>query len=97
MHCIIVGFSYFNNRVKYLFEGKTFEKVNDINDYLIDAPKVYIESGKLLSDVPSMIFGNMANDGGFLSNYSVEQKEDICRQYPDSNTFLEKYLEQMNL
>ena len=52
---------------------------------MIDAPNVYIEShSSPLCNVPKMDFGSMPNDGGFLSNYSKEQKEDICNRYPNT-------------
>jgi len=84
VHCIIIGFS-FNKRNKiYLYENEKVKKAENINPYLIDAPNVYIENhSKPLCDVPKMDFGSMPNDGGYLSNYSREQKEEICKKYPN--------------
>ena len=85
VHCIIIGFSFIKRTEKYLYENDKVKKSNNINPYLIDAPNVYIEShSSPLCNVPKMDFGSMPNDGGFLSNYSKEQKEDICNRYPNT-------------
>ena len=85
VHCIIIGFSFIKRTEKYLYENYKVKKANNINPYLIDAPNVYIEShSSPLCNVPKMDFGSMPNDGGFLSNYSKEQKEDICNRYPNT-------------
>ena len=85
VHCIIIGFSFIKRTEKYLYENDKVKKANNINPYLIDAPNVYIEShSSPLCNVPKMDFGSMPNDGGFLSNYSKEQKEDICNRYPNT-------------
>ena len=85
VHCIIIGFSFIKRTEKYLYENDKVKKANNINPYLIDAPNVYIEShSSPLCNVPKMDFGSMPNDVGFLSNYSKEQKEDICNRYPNT-------------
>ena len=85
VHCIIIGFSFIKRTEKYLYENDKVKKANNINPYLIDAPNIYIEShSSPLCNVPKMDFGSMPNDGGFLSNYSKEQKEDICNRYPNT-------------
>ena len=84
VHCVIIGFSFIKRNARYLYENEKAKKAENINAYLIDAPNVYIENhSKPLCDVPKMDFGSMPNDGGFLSNYSKEQKEKICNRYPN--------------
>jgi len=84
VHCIIIGFSFNKRNEIYLYENEKVKKAENINPYLIDAPNVYIENhSKPLCDVPKMDFGSMPNDGGYLSNYSREQKEEICKKYPN--------------
>lgn len=86
VHCVIIGFSFLKRSEKYLYENDIVKKATNINPYLIDAPNVYIEShSSPLCKVPKMDFGSMPNDGGYLSNYSKEQKEEICKKYPNSN------------
>ena len=67
VHCVIIGFSY----------QKT---TPNISPYLIEAPTVFIERRtKPLCNVPEMVFGSMANDGG---NLIIEENE--------YNVFVEK-------
>ena len=92
VYCVIVGFSYSNRVEKYLYESDKRIRANLINGYLTDAPKVIIENrSKPICDVPCMDFGSMANDGGFLSNYSDEEKTIICKKYPSANKFFKRF------
>ena len=60
VHCVIIGFSC----------RKT---TPNINPYLIEAPTVFINRRtKPLCNVPEMVFGSMANDGG---NLIIEENE----------------------
>ena len=78
VHCIIVGFSYINRKTKIIYENQRLDKANNINAYLVDGPIVFVEScSKPICNIPKMDFGSMPNDGGYLSDYSKEQKEDI--------------------
>lgn len=86
VHCVIIGFSFLKRNEKYIYENDKVKKATNINPYLIDAPNVYIENHSYpLCNVPKMDFGSMPNDGGYLSNYSKEQKEEICKKYPNLN------------
>ena len=67
--------------------------VENINAYLIEAPNVFIESrANSICDVPKMDFGSMPNDGGYLSNYSSEEKESIVKEYPNSKYLFKRIL-----
>lgn len=86
VHCVIIGFSLLKRNEKYIYENDKVKKVTNINPYLIDAPNVYIIGQKKpICNVSKMDFGSMPNDGGYLSNYSKEQKEEICKKYPNLN------------
>lgn len=91
VHCVIIGFSFLKRKEKYLYENDSVKKANNINPYLIDAPNVYIASrNNPICNVPKMDFGSMPNDGGYLSNYSKEQKENICKKYPNTELLFKK-------
>ena len=67
VHCVIVGFSHTKVTPKVIFDGNRSNVVSNINAYLLDAPNVFIGSRQRpLCEVPDMVFGNMANDGGNL-------------------------------
>ena len=74
VHCVIIGFSLFDVKDKFLFEYEnigdmqaTSKKVNQINPYLVNAKSVLItKKSSPICNVPLMSYGNMPNDGGFL-------------------------------
>lgn len=79
VHCVIIGFSqYPNNKQKCLYnEKQSYDIVNNINPYLIEGENIFIDSRtKPISDIPEMVNGSKAVDGGFLF-LSPEEKEDI--------------------
>ena len=94
VHCVIIGFSLApNNKAKLLFEGDRFQIAKNINAYLLDAPSVFIENRNTpICSVAKMDFGNMPNDGGYLSNYSSEQKNDIVNEYPNAEKLFKKII-----
>ena len=42
--------------------------------------------------MPPVVFGNMPNDGGFLSDYSNEDYQSIIEQYPDAKPLFKKFV-----
>jgi len=95
VHCVIIGFSVLqNNKEKRLFYSIDNIKIaQNINGYLLDAPDVYIQSrSKTICDVPELMFGNMPNDGGFLSDYSAEEKSEIIAKYPQAERLFKQFM-----
>ena len=93
VHCVIIGFSYQNTAKKTIFENNEPTYANNINAYLLDAPNVFITSRKTpLCDVPQVVFGNMPNDSGYLSDYDDETKNAIVKLYPESEKFFKRFL-----
>lgn len=65
--CVIIGLQSKSKNKKILFKDDIFIKVDNINPYLANASNLIIESrSKSISDLPKMVLGNMAKDGGFL-------------------------------
>jgi hypothetical protein len=83
VHCVIVGFSAASVQTKRrIFDGDLEIGAANISPYLVNAPNVYIENRKKpLCDVPPMVFGSMANDGGHLL-FSDEEKETFLEEEP---------------
>ena len=94
VHCVIIGFSNNNNNTKTIYQNNNvINKVKNINGYLIDAPSIFIESSSNpICNVPEMVFGSMPNDGGFLSDYNDELKNDIVSKYPDSVDMFKQFI-----
>ncbi len=94
VHCVIIGFSISTyNRSKLIFSGDRPQIVENINGYLLNAPRVFVETRKKpLCDVPEMEFGNMPNDGGFLSSYTSDEKNKIIKKFPLAINMFRKFL-----
>ena len=94
VHCVIIGFSIEpNNKAKMIFEDDRYLKAQNINGYLLDAPNVFIENQtKPICDVSKMDFGSMPNDGGYLSDYTTEEKNEIVDRYPEAKGMFKKLL-----
>ena len=96
VHCVIVGFSCEDKKDKkdkIIFDNDTVIHANNINAYLLDGPDVFVGSrNKPICDVPEMVFGNMPNDGGFLSNFETCEKDAIISQYPAATPLFRRLL-----
>lgn len=95
VHCVIIGFNHCTiTHSKHLYINDSIvRKVDNINAYLVDAPLVFIESRKKpLENVPSMDFGSMPNDKGYLSNYTTEDKDTIIKKYPEAIKMFRKFV-----
>ena len=94
VHCVIIGFSIAPfTKPKYIFSAERPLIANNINAYLIDAPSVFIESVKKpICDVPSLVFGSMPNDNGFLSDYSQEERDSIVAEYPEAAVAFKRFV-----
>ena len=94
VHCVIIGFSTAPNPApKVLYTSDRNQIVQNINGYLLDGPNVFVESRKKpLCKVPDVVFGNMPNDGGYLSDYSTEAKNTIVSEYPESASLFKKFV-----
>ncbi len=93
VHCVIIWFSFIKDKVQYIFDNWIVNQVKNINWYLIDWPSIIIESrAKPICEVNKMDFWSMANDNGFLSDYSKEEKENICKKYPKAENLFKRIL-----
>jgi hypothetical protein len=86
VHCVIIGFAALNCKtIKTLFTTDRYQIVKHINAYLVDGPDILISSrNKPICPAQPVIFGSMPNDGGYLSDYSEEMKNEIVAEYPST-------------
>lgn len=92
VHCVIVGFSLSDRKIKRLYDGARVKTVGNINAYLSDSDNIFIDSRSTpLCKVPPMHFGNMPRDnGGFvLTEY---EKDELIASYPKSEKWIHLYL-----
>lgn len=95
VHCVIIGFSRGKSKhLKKLYSNDNrVQMVENINAYLLNAPNIFINSRKKsLSNMPEMMFGSMPNDGGFLSNYSEEDKNEIIRKHSNTEKLFKQFV-----
>jgi hypothetical protein len=95
VHCVIIGFSCEDKdkKGKVIFDNGEIIHASHINAYLIDGPDVFVGSrSKPICDVPEMMFGNMPNDGGHLSNFLTEDKNDIIKKHSQAAPFFRLFL-----
>ena len=93
VHCVIIGFRC--NKDKYekiIYKNGVAQAVKNINAYLVDAPNVFVGSrNHPLSNVPQMVFGSMANDGGHLF-LSKEEAEKIIEKTPEARQCIRRFV-----
>ena len=94
VHCIIIGFSCFDNKKKkiiYINENQSIN-VSNINGYLTDAGNVFITGSKeQISKMPNMHMGVMARDGGNLILSEDEYLEYIKKE-PLGKQWIHRYM-----
>ena len=89
---IIVGVQNSQKNAKTLYHGDLPEKSDTINAYLTAGSNVIVSSKtKSISNLPTLSFGNMANDGGTLLLEAYERNE-IIEAYPTANQFIKYFL-----
>jgi hypothetical protein len=90
---IIVGIR--NNVVKtqkYIFNENSKFIVNNINAYLSNATNVIFERRSIsLSKFSELVRGSMPSDGGNFT-LTFNEKENLLKEYPNSNIFIKRYL-----
>ena len=93
VHCVIIGFSATDGIEKRIFlnEEKS-EKVENINQYLLAAPTIWIlKNKKPISNVPEMIKGCYPTDGG---NYIFEKDamDNFIKKEPLSAPYFRRWI-----
>lgn len=95
VHCSVIGFDQSSRKKARLFDysgnlkGEPVEipVVDQINGYLVDGPNVLVEQRRTLlaADLPPMVFGNMARDGGHLliepEDYDEVMADSVAAKY----------------
>lgn len=92
VECVIVGFSYTDEENKIIFSNDKQKVANNINQYLLDAPSIIIESRKMaINGAKKMSSGNQPRDGG---NFIIKQIEldEIMKKYPEICGYIFPYI-----
>jgi hypothetical protein len=98
VHCVIIGFGLqdVSNKIIYEYDDIKGEphvvKVGNINPYLVDAPDLALPSrSSPISQVPTIVFGSMPNDGGYLL-LEVNEKETLLQECPEAEKWIRPFL-----
>ena len=93
VHCVIISFSSYGNNVKAIFnnEGEKIS-VKNINQYLCNAPAVFIESRTTpISKSLAMCYGSMPIDDGHLI-LTKDDVELLLKENPENKKFIRSYM-----
>lgn len=93
VHCVIIGFSLFDTKQqKVIYESDDTEILaKNINPYWIEAENVFTRKTSPICNAPVMIFGSMANDGGFLI-LNEEEKIELINKEPLSEKYIRPFM-----
>ncbi|MGY2909228.1 DNA methyltransferase [Bradyrhizobium sp. URHC0002] len=90
--CVIVGVRTISNRSKFLHSGTTVREVENISPYLTGGRTVFVRrTSTSISDLPQMVIGNMARDGGHLI-LSAEEAKHLADHFPESRPLIRKLI-----
>ena len=91
VHCIVVGFSYVDNKERIIYDGEQVIKANNINAYLLDTSNVFVGSReKPLFNVPEIGIGNKPIDGGYYL-FEKEERDEFVKAEPQSAKYFHPY------
>lgn len=93
VHCVIIGFSTNNKKIKYLYTSDNNRKiVKNISPYLFEGQDNFVVAQKeTLCNVPKMNFGNQPRDGGYFI-LTTEEKDIIQKSEPTINKYIHQYV-----
>ncbi len=88
---IILGIRNISTKPKFIFNKTLKTVVRNISPYLVEGDNVYVYGRRnQLSNVPSMNFGSMPNDGGYLT-LSPEEYKQLTEQDSRAKTYIKKF------
>ena len=92
VHCVIIGFSCIDRKVKTLFSQGVGKKVENIGPYLVESGDYFVTAQKIaLCDVPKMSFGNQPRDGGHFV-ISSDERAELLKKEPALEKWLHPYI-----
>lgn len=90
--CIVVGVRNTSKKIKKIYDDNISYDVKRISPYLIDGPTVYVEKERdPISNIPKMLYGSKAADGGNLFLDNAEMQE-IVESYPSASVLIKRAL-----
>ena len=90
--CVILGFSYVDHKVKYIYDGDHVVKTKEISPYLTASPTVFVEAhSKPLGKQSGMMKGIDFADGGNYT-FTTKEKDEFLTKEPGATKYMHPYL-----
>ncbi len=92
VHVVIIGFSAVGHAEKFLFSGNEVKEVSNISPYLMEGANILVLSRKMpMCEVPKIVMGNQAMDGG---NLIIEEKDydEFIAKEPQAIPYIKRYM-----
>ena len=93
VHCVIIGFSYKNDKNKKIYVGDEVIVAKNINAYLIDFENIFIENREkqICEFAKPVVYGNMPIDNGYLI-LSKDDIDTLLRESKENLSLIRKYI-----
>ena len=92
VHCVIIGFSCVERKIKKLFSQRLGKQVENISPYLVEGSDYFVTAQKqALCNVPKMSFGNQPRDGGYFV-ISSDERAELLKDDPAIEKWLHPYI-----
>ncbi len=87
--CVVIGVSNYPTASKFIYDDTGRQNVRSISPYLVAGDENYIQKYKapISIQLPKLVSGNMARDGGHLI-LSTREKECLVSNHPEAERFL---------
>ena len=90
--CVILGFSYVDHKVKYIYDGDHIVKTKEISPYLTASPTVFVEAhSKPLGKQPSIMLGTSFKDNNIYI-FTKDEKDEFLAKEPGAAKYMHSYL-----
>ena len=90
--CVILGFSYVDHKIKYIYDNDHVVKTKEISPYLTASPTVFVEAhSKPLGKQPFIMCGAMFKDGNYLI-LSKHDRDKLLSENPQNQEMIRSYV-----
>lgn len=91
VHCVILGIDCKAYTENVIYEGNTAKTVKSISPYLTPGEERYVVHSEIpiANDIPQMVSGNMARDGGNLI-LSRDEADHLVQERSESTQFIKR-------
>lgn len=91
--CVILGFSYVDHKVKYIYDGDHVVKTKEISPYLTASPTVFVEAhSKPLEKQPRMMMGTSLKDNNYYV-FTKDEKDEFLAKESGATKYMHPYMQ----